>query len=140
MEEMWNDMDPPHEGGIDAIKSYIDRVFNKVPELPSWKPFAVQAFWQQVWSGSNILATIKSSSEINKWLENSIKDKRLGADSQALGALEINWICESGLAIATQIAGLPGAMTTISTADRAGCITECVKANAAAAAAKQKSD
>jgi len=130
---MWNAMKPPDNGNMVDMYRYFGRVFKKVPSLPPWKPFAVQAFWQQAWHlTSNVLAEVRPSTDLNKLLVEYIKHtsirETLGTAPQSLGALEINFICESGLSIATQIAGLPGAMTSISTSDRAACITACIKA------------
>ena len=39
--------------------------------------------------------------------------------------VEINWVCQAGLPVALKLAGLDGAMTTITTADMAQCIRKC---------------
>ena len=93
--------------------------------------------------------TVPDSTDLNRWLaENTFQlthemDDRTQMDIQAVNhrvmtnkymkkrmvqpnVVEINWICRAGLPLALKLAGLDGAMTTITHADMAQCARKCV--------------
>ena len=80
--------------------------------------------WQAFWQSASTLA-IMNTRELNR---ETLQNMQRGKYNDAkLNVVEINWICQDGLNLASQLAALPGAMTTITVEDRKKCLMSCAQ-------------
>lgn len=114
----YHNADDPAEKSWPIWNAYRDLTLERHSTTTLWQ---LQHFWQQD-QATSVHSTIPSDHGMLRQLYTDIES---GMYDSRINIVTVNWMCEGGFDVADRMSRMPGAITTISQADKDQCRAAC---------------